>query len=167
MRSIAKYTLIFFLLFGSSCFPSNPSSNVAAQHQGGVRDSDTSFPQFWKIFRTALRKNDVSAILRMTRFPLEGGLETSADFTGVNTQQGFKRHFSMLFPDNAIRTMLTEIPDIDANHSDVQGNPMAWSISHITTYTLAEGDWTESAIIYRFERLDDGRIKLTYITIAG
>jgi hypothetical protein len=102
----------------------------------------------------------------MTRFPLEGGLETSADFSGVNTQEGFKRHFGMLFPEDAIRTLLTTTPDLNG-HLDAHDVPMVWSISHTTTTTLSEGDWTDSAIIYRFTRLSDGLIKLTSITIAG
>jgi hypothetical protein len=103
----------------------------------------------------------------MTRFPLEGGLETSADFAGVNTQEGFKRHFGMLFPEDAIRTLLTTTPDLHESHSDAHDVPMIWSISHTTTTTLSEGEWTDSAIIYRFTRLGDGSIKLTSITIAG
>ena len=102
----------------------------------------------------------------MTRFPLEGGLETSADFSGVNTQEGFKRHFGMLFPEDAIRTLLTTTPDLNG-HLDAHDVPMVWSISHTTTTTLSEGDWTDSAIFYRFTHLSDGLIKLTSITIAG
>ena len=103
----------------------------------------------------------------MTRFPLEGGLETSADFAGVNTQEGFERHFGMLFPEDAIRTLLTTTPYLDESHSDAHDVPMVWSISHTTTTILSEGEWTESAFIYRFSRLGDGVIKLTSITIAG
>jgi hypothetical protein len=166
MRNTARYTLLLFLVMGSSCSPPTSSSIVASRHRSGAQDSD-AFPKFWRSFRVALKKNDVLTIVRMTRFPLEGGLETSADFTGVNTQEGFKRHFGMLFPEDAIRTLLTTTPDLDGSHSDVHDVPMVWSISHTSTTTLSEGESTDSAIIYRFTLLGDGLIKLTSITIAG
>jgi hypothetical protein len=166
MCNAARYTLLLFLVIGSSCAPPSPSSIVASRHRSGAQDSD-AFPNFWQSFRAALKTNDVSAIIWMTKFPLEGGLETSADFTGVNTQEGFKRHFGRLFPEAGIRTLLTTVPDFDGRQPDAHDVRMEWSISHTTTTTLSEGEWTDSAIIYGFSRRGDGSIKLTSITIAG
>lgn len=99
----------------------------------------------------------------MTRFPLQGGLETISDFSGVEQRPGFERKFNRLFPDDAIKTLLTQTPELDRYNTD----PVTWTISHTTTSTLENGEWTDSAIIYHFTRLEDGSIKLTCITIAG
>lgn len=166
MRNASRYILLLLLVIGSSCSPRSPSEIVSNQHRSGAQESD-AFPKFWQSFRAALKTKDVSAVVKMTRFPLKGGLETTAYFAGVNTQEGFMHHFGRLFPEAAIRTLSTTPPDFDGCQLDAHDVGKEWSISHTTTTTLSEDEWTDSAVIYGFTRLGDGSIKLTSITIAG
>ncbi len=143
------------------------SSTIASQDRGEFHDSDATFRDFWGIFRSALKRNDVSTIAGMTKFPMEGELASNPDFAEIDTQEGFRQHFDKLFPKDAIRTLLTTTPESNGTYSDTRGIPNSWSISHKTTTSLGDGEWTDSAVIYRFTRLGDGLIKLTHISIAG
>lgn len=168
MRDYAGCTLLLFLIFGVSCSPPLSTPSLGPHRGSGVPDSDISFDDFWPSFQAKLEEKNVSAISKMTRFPLTVNLEHTDSFQGIDTVEDFKRHFEKLFPEEAIRMLLTHIPDPEVSDSGVRMVPTrTWSIRHSTITDLPDGERTDSSIIYQFSRLDEGRIKLIGVTTAG
>ncbi len=168
MRGQFRCAILFLMFLGVSC--SQPASDSSVESAQGRRNtiSEISFPEFWLNFQTALKKKDESAIFRMTKLPLEGGLEGIHGFEGLNTKEGFKQHMWEVFPEDSIKTLLSQIPKADEHGMVANSNQTeAWRIICRTTTHLENGDWTDSAMIYGFTRMEDGQIKLTFITIAG
>jgi hypothetical protein len=121
--------------------------------------------QFFTSFRSALKKNYISEISSMTRFPIDVSLAGTEGFDGIEQQEGFVRHYRTLFPETAIRTLLKEAPQPRQVKSDREENAVeSWSICHNEPNKISEFEWS---IIYCFSRFADDDIRLTAIYFAG
>jgi hypothetical protein len=165
MRSHYLHTLFILTLFSVSCAYKVSTHLPESQHRSEDLASTQSLNQFLTSFRSALKKNDVSEISRMTRFPIDVGLAGTEGFEGIEHQEGFARHYRTLFPEPAIRTLLKESPqpihaDDELGKDAVEG----WTISHNEPNEISEFEWS---IIYYFSRFADGDIRLTAIHFAG
>ncbi|MEO6473604.1 MAG: hypothetical protein ABIQ96_00700 [Luteolibacter sp.] len=127
--------------------------------------STKSLDQFWGDFQMALKRNDISEISRMARFPLDVDLASIEEFEGIEHQDGFVRHYKTLFPEPAIRTLLKDTPQPSNGDHELDGNAVeSWSICHNEPNKISEFEWS---IIYCFSRSTDGDIRLTAIHFAG
>jgi hypothetical protein len=165
MRSHYLHTLFILTLFSVSCAYKASTHLPESQHRSEDLASTQSLNQFLTSFRSALKKNDVSEISRMTRFPIDVGLAGTEGFEGIEHQEGFARHYRTLFPEPAIRTLLKESPQPSHTEDDLKKNALeSWTICHNEPNEISEYEWS---IIYRFSRFADGDIRLTAIHFAG
>jgi hypothetical protein len=163
-----RYAFLLLMFLGASCSQPTSDSTVESAQGREITDSEISLTEFWLSFKAALKKKDEAAILRMTRLPLDGGLDGIDGFPGLNTEEGFKRHIWKVFPEDSIKALLSQAPKADEHGIVANSNRMeSWTISYHATSHLENGDWTDSAMIYGFTRMEDGQIKLTLVTIAG
>lgn len=168
MRGKMRYAFLFFIFLGASCSLLAPDSSLESTQGSKNRNSEISLAEFWLSFQTALKKKDAAAILRMTRLPLDGGLDGIDGFQGLNTEDGFQQHIWKVFPEDSIKALLSQTPQVDKHGIVADLNRTeSWTIRYHTTTHLENGDWTDSAMIYGFTRMEDGQIKLTLVTIAG
>jgi len=154
-----RNTLIVLLTFGLICSCRTSTHAIAVEVPHEPKSYKKSVDQFWREFQSALARNDVAGITRLTRFPIECSLEDLDEFEGIRNREGFVRHFKTLFPNETIRTLL----DTKTLTRD-KGDDESWTVCHNEPNEISEMEWS---IIYRFSRLSDGSIKLTAIQFAG
>ena len=115
---------------------------------------------FWREFQAALVKQDRAALTRLTSFPLETNLAEIEGFEGVEQPQGFDKHFTTLFPEEARQVLLNASP------ATARRKGVHWTIDYNDEI---QGDFSEGAgnIFYTFAQLPDGSIRLVGIDCAG
>lgn len=159
MRGKFCNTLIVLLTFGLFCSCRTSTNAIAVDLPKEPESSKESVDHFWRKFQSALARNNVAGITRLTRFPIDCSLGDLDDFEGIRNREGFVRHFTTLFRNETIRTLL----DTKTLTRD-EGDAETWTVSHDEPTEISEMEWS---IIYRFSRLPDGSIKLTAIQFAG
>ena len=165
IRNHYFHTLFILTIFCGSC--TYPSATQPHRSQDRSEDlaSTQTLDQFWKRFRSALKNNDSSEISRMTRFPIDVSLAGIEEFEGIENQEEFVRHYRTLFPEQAVRTLLKESPQLRHADEDLQKNAIEeWSIYHNEPNEISEFEWSR---IYCFSRFANGDIRLTAIHFAG
>lgn len=159
MHGRSFHILFVVTLIGIACSCQTSIQSLGVHRSNGQASSESSLDQFWKDFQAGLERNDVSEISRLTRFPLDVDLADLEGFEGIGNRDGFARHFTTLFPAQAIRTLLNEKPK-----SRTPDDLESWSICHNEPNKVSEMDWS---IMYFFSRLADGEIRMTAIHFAG
>lgn len=172
MKLIISLVVVSPLLLFSSCKDSDsfvekkPVENRRSSQSLGVDkkneeiSSSRPIDQFWRNFQENLKKNDISEISKLTRFPLDGngGEDTQ-------TREGFERHFKEIFPDVAIRTLLNESPQSIELESSNGGKAIhKWRIHHFEKGETSVGEW---AVYYFFSKSAYGDIMLTSILFVN
>ena len=153
------------MLSGVSCSCETSTRPLGDPNRHEPALSPRSLDQFWRDFQSALRRNDVSEIAKLTRFPIEVNLADLEGFEGIGNREGFVRHFKTIFPEQAIRTLLNETPQPRDPVGVLRDKATeSWSISHNEPNKVSELEWS---IIYCFSRFSDGSIRMTTIDFAG
>lgn len=159
MRGCSFHILLVVTLIGIACSCRTSTQPLGVDRSNRQASSERSLDQFWKDFQSGLERNDVSEISRLTRFPLDVDLADLNGFEGIGNRDEFLRHFTTLFPAQAIRTLLHEKP-----RSRSPDQLESWSICHNEPNNVSEMEWS---IIYCFSRSADGEIRMTAIHFAG
>lgn len=159
MRRNVWNPLFILITFGLTCSCQPSTEARKAEHRSEPESPEKSLDPFWREFQSALAKNDVAGITRLTRFPIDCNLADVEGFEGIRNREGFGRNFGTIFPKQAVRTLLTT-----RSLPEDEGDAESWTICHNEPNEISEMEWS---IIYRFSRLPDGSIRLTAVEFAG
>ena len=90
-------SFIFLLIFGLTAISCNAESN---------KNSEQTFPEFWKEFRIASLNNNITRVIELTKFPFSVKADLDMDGSTALDKEKFKKRFKS-FMEQDIRENLT------------------------------------------------------------
>lgn len=159
--SLVLRCLVPGLLLVISCDESTVQSSGSQAAVSNESQNSDSVGRFWRLFRTSVGAKNIEEVAALVRFPIRCNLSGLEDFQDVQDQAGFERHFNTLFPAQATYAIQSSK---DAPKSDIHSGKRAWSFAYNHGNEVSEQEWS---VIYIFEEIADGSIRLTEIQFAG
>jgi hypothetical protein len=149
------------LLLVISCDESTVQSSGSQAAVSNKFHNSDSLGRFWRLYQSSVGAKNVEEVAALVRFPIRCNLSGLEGFHDVQDQAGFERHFNTLFPAQATHAIQTSK---DTPKSDIQSGKRAWSFSCNHADGASEQVWS---VIYIFEEIAGGSIRLTEIQFAG
>ena len=149
------------LLLVISCDESNVQSSGSQVAVSNKSENSDSLGRFWLLFQSSVVAKNAEQVAALVRFPIRCNLSGLEGFQDIQDQAAFKRHFNTLFPAQATHAIQASK---DRPNSEIQSGKRAWSFAYNHDDGASEQKWS---VIYVFEEIAGGSIRLTEIQFAG